>query len=99
MVLRMAVNLTVEDRGCGRIRRNLMTIIAYSDHPELRRIFAAQEAENAQGSPAETCVSTKTRPCPLRVKLRNTQAEQIFSGLPSTSDIARQRATPTILRS
>jgi hypothetical protein len=64
----MAVNLTVEDRGCGRIRRNLMTIIAHSDHPELRRIFAAQEAENAQGSPAETCVSTKTRPCPLRVK-------------------------------
>jgi len=76
-----------------------MTIIAHSDHPELRRIFAAQEAENAQGSPAQTCVSTKTRPCPLRVKLRNTQAEQIFSGLPSTSDIARQRATPTILRS
>jgi hypothetical protein len=32
----MAVNSTVEDRGCGRIRRNLMTIIAHSDHPEGR---------------------------------------------------------------
>jgi hypothetical protein len=63
----MAVNLTVEDRGCGSIGRNFVTIIAYLDHPELRRIFAAQRAENAQGSPAETCVSTKTRPCPIGV--------------------------------
>jgi hypothetical protein len=31
----MAVS-TVEDRGRGRIRRNLMTIIAHSDHPEGR---------------------------------------------------------------
>jgi len=87
----MAVNLTVEDRGCGRIRRNLITIIAHSDHPELRRIFAAQEAENAQGSPAETCVSTKTRPCPLRVKPRHRGASRARSVLPPTTDMRRLR--------